>query len=191
MKIRTVPLAILMLLLAPFAFAQTNSGALGLFDFGQIPGVTSQPTVEINLNSQMLTFVRAASGMAGTEGGDVLAGVESVRVLVYELSEEDPAILDFVDSTSAALEGEAWQRIVYVQEEGERVRIYVKFNETNLAGLTLLVADTSGEAVFANLAGDIDPEQLGAISQTLGISDVLGDVTGVTQQALNGADDQE
>ncbi|MGI9259786.1 MAG: DUF4252 domain-containing protein [Gammaproteobacteria bacterium] len=186
MKIRTLPLTILLLLLAPFALAQTTARAPGLFDFGTIPGVTSQPTVEINLNSQMLGFVRAATGMAGSEGGDVLAGVDNVRVLVYELSDNDPAILDFVDSASSALESDAWQRIVYVQEEGERVRIYVKFNETNLAGLTLLVADTSGEAVFANLAGDIDPAQLGAISQTLGISDVLGDITGVTQEALNG-----
>ena len=191
MKIRTAPLAILLLFLAPHAIAQTTAAAPGLFDFGQIPGMTSQPTVEINLNSQMLGFVRAASGMAGSEGGDVLAGVDHVRVLVYELSENDPAIFDFVDSASSALESDAWQRIVYVQEEGERVRIYVTFNAAPLSGLTLLVADTGGEAVFANLAGDIDPAQLGAISQSLGISDVLGDVTGVTQEALNGNEDEE
>ena len=191
MKTRTVPLAILLFSLAPLSFAQNAAGVSGQFDFGQIPGISSRPSVEINLNSQMLAFVRAAAGSSDSDAEDVLAGIENVRVLVYELDEEMSAVLEFIDEMSTALEADEWQRVVYVQEETERVSIYVKFNETSLAGLTLLVADAGGEVVFANLAGNIDPAKLGAVTQALGMGDVLGDISGVTEDALSNAEVEE
>ena len=54
MKFKVMPLGIALLLLAPLSFSQTTSNILGQFDFGQIPGVSNQPNVEINLNPQML-----------------------------------------------------------------------------------------------------------------------------------------
>ena len=147
--------------------------------------------MEINLNSQMLAFVRAAAGSSDSDAEDVLAGIESVRVLVYDLDEEMPAVLEFIDVVSTALEADEWQRVVYVQEETERVSIYVKFNETSIAGLTLLVADAGGEAVFANLAGNIDPAKLAGVTQALGMGDVLGDISGVTEDALSNAEGEE
>jgi hypothetical protein len=191
MKTRTVPLAILLFSLAPFSFAQNAAGVSGQFDFGQIPGISSRPSVEINLNAQMLAFVRAAAGSSDSDAADILAGIESVRVLVYELDEEMSAVLEFIDEVSTALEADEWQRVVYVQEETERVSIYVKFNETSLAGLTLLVADAGGEAVFANLAGDIDPAKLGAVSQALGIGDVLAGIPDLTGGAIGNAEADE
>jgi len=191
MKTRTVPLAILLFSLAPFSFAQNAAGVSGQFDFGQIPGISSRPSVEINLNSQMLAFVRAAAGSSDPDAEDVLAGIENVRVLVYDLKEEMSAVLEFIDEVSTALEADEWQRVVYVQEETERVSIYVKFNEMAIAGLTLLVADAGGEAVFANLAGNIDPAKLGGVTQALGMGDVMGDISGVTEDALSNAEGEE
>jgi hypothetical protein len=180
MKIRTVPIAIFLFSLAPLSFAQNAAGVSGQFDFGQIPGISSRPSVEINLNSQMLAFVRAAAGSSDPNAEDVLAGIENVRVLVYDLNEEISAVLEFIDEVSTALEADEWQRVVYVQEETERVSIYVKFNETSVAGLTLLVADAGGEAVFANLAGNIDPAKLGAVTQALGMGDVMEGIPDLT-----------
>jgi len=192
MKTRTVPLAILLFSLAPFSFAQNAAGISGGFDFGQIPGISSRPSVEINLNSQMLAFVGAATRSSDPEAEDVLGGLENIRVLVYDLVEEMSAVLEFIDEVSTALEADEWQRVVYVQEETERVSIYVKFNEAAIAGLTLLVADGGGEAVFVNLAGNIDPAQLGGITQALGVGDVMGGIPDLTGGAIgNAATDEE
>ena len=159
--------------------AQNPAGVSGQFDFSRIPGISNSPTVEINLNAQMLRFVSVAARAADPNAGDILGGIESVRLLVYEDGENGQALLNYVDEVSIALEKDDWQRAVYVQEEDESVRIYVKFDETRLAGLTLLIAESGGEAVFANFAGNIDPTKLGSIARTLGMGDFIGDIAGI------------
>ncbi len=124
-----------------------------------------------------------AAGADDPESESILAGLESVRVLVYEVGDDGQAMLNFVEEASTALEADDWQLAVYVQDADDKVRIYVKFDEENLAGLTILVADSGGEAVFANFAGSIDPAKLGGIASTFGVDDVIGDIAGISDEA--------
>jgi hypothetical protein len=163
--------------LAVLGLSAGAARAQGYFDFASIPGVGSSPTVEINLNPAMLGFVQQAVGASGDpETMNLLKGIEGVRVRVYEDLEDPRAVMDFIEDASGELERDGWQRAVYINDDDERVHIYVKFGDgSNVAGMTVMIADGDDEAVFINIAGVINPETLGAVSRAAGID--LDDLT--------------
>jgi hypothetical protein len=88
----------------------------------------------------------------------------------------------FVDDTSQTLESQGWHAAVRVREEGEQVRIYMKPAAAGgvLEGITLMVTDTGSgdEAVFINIAGAIEPAQLGKIAAAIGMNGMFNLVPG-------------
>jgi hypothetical protein len=162
------------------------ANAQGYFSFDDIPGLDSEPTVEIDLGPEVMRFFdEAAKGSARHATG--LEGITNVRVRVYEgIGDTEAELLKFVDDTSRTLERGGWRSVVRVNEDGERVRIFMKLatsgpNEGGIEGLTLMVVDTGGgdEAVFINVAGDIQPEQLGRIAAQVGMDGMFDMVPGV------------
>ena len=107
----------------------------------------------------------------------MLQGLEGVRLRVYESVDDADAVNAFVDDAAGRLEREGWQRVVYVQEGGEKVRVYARTEGQQVNGLTLMVFDGM-EAVFMNVAGRLDPEQLGRIAGAMGVGDVIGSLAG-------------
>jgi hypothetical protein len=158
-----------MTLVALFLAAGAANGQ-GYFDFTDVPGVGERPSVQIDLNPQMLKFVSAAAGAGGeAEAADMLAGIQGIRVRVYHEVDDYDAVVEFIDSASGQLEREGWQPAVYVQDEDNRVRVYMRFDGDSVAGMTVMVAG-DGEAVFINIAGSIDPVMLGNLTRQIGIS---------------------
>ena len=158
-----------------FAFG-SGASAQGYFSFDDIPGLDSEPTVEIDLGPDMMTFFNeAAKESAGDATG--LEGVTNVRVRVYEgIGDSETELLTFVDDTSRTLQSAGWRSVVRVNEDGERVRIFMKpaasgASPGTIEGITLMVVDTGGgdEAVFINISGSIQPEQLGRIAAGIGM----------------------
>jgi hypothetical protein len=137
--------------------------------------------VEIDLGPDLMRFFGAA---ANEPTG--LEGITNVRVRVYEgIGGTQAALLKFVDDTSRTLERDGWRSVIRVNEGGERVRIFMKVatggaNAGGIEGLTLMVVDTGGgdEAVFINVAGDIQPEQLGRIAAQVGMDGLFDMVPG-------------
>jgi hypothetical protein len=146
----------------------------GYFDFTQVPGLGDHPQVQIDLGPEMLGFLRLAA--PDPDVADAFVGLQNVRVLVYETLEDPAAVLGFVEDSSGKLESAGWQRIVYVEDDGEKVRIYAKLEGERMVGMTVMVvgADASSEdAVFINIAGDIDPAKLGRIASEIGVDGVV------------------
>ena len=173
----------------------SSAHAQGYFPFDEIPGLDSEPTVQIDLDPQLMNMFGAAAKGADQGAASALEGITNVRVRVYEgisIGGGEAELLKFVDDTSRTLEGDGWKSVVRVNEDGERVRIFVKptaggANAGSFAGLTLMVVDTGGgEAVFINLAGAIRPEQLGRIAAQMGMDGMFSMVPGV-QSAPNKA----
>jgi uncharacterized protein DUF4252 len=157
----------------------------GFFDFSKIPGLP-EPTVQIDLNPAMLGFVAEAARSTDPETADVLTGIEGVRVYVYEdIGANMQAVLSYIDDTSKQLESEGWHRTVFVQEGDEKVRIYMKLatatgsTKSNVSGLTIMVADGGGEAVFINVAGEIEPAQFGRLAAAFDFDGVFDGVPGL------------
>ena len=137
----------------------------------------------------MLAFLRLA--VPDPETADAFTGIENVRVLVYEELEDPAAVFAFVEDSSGKLEAAGWQRLVYVEDEGEKVRIYAKLEGQRMVGMTVMVVgddkgdetagetgDGPGDAVFINIAGDIDPAKLGQIANRVGVEGIPGQVNG-------------
>jgi hypothetical protein len=151
--------------------------AQGTFNFSGIPGMGVEPSVQVNLNAAMLGFVAEAARARDPEAAQALGAIRGIQVLVYKLGESreplSPPLVEFIDNASGLLERDGWQRAVYIQEERERVRVYMKFDQAQMAGLTVMVASATGDAVFVNVDGTIDPAMLGRIAGTLGMGELV------------------
>jgi hypothetical protein len=153
--------------------ASSNAFAQDYFDFGAIPGVPAEPSVEVDLNAAMISFVAQAAAASGTDTAGALDGLKNVRVRVYEELRDAPAVAAFMDQSSIALDRAGWQRAVYVAEDDSKVRMYVKMNAQQISGMTFMVLDGE-EAVFINIEGTIDPAQLGRLASMMGVGDAMG-----------------
>lgn len=156
--------------------ACTNAAAQGFFDFGEIPGV-DEPTVEVDLTAPLLNFVAEAAREGDPLAADVISGLEGIRVRVYDTLQDPTAVAAFVDDASDALERGGWQRMVYVQDGRDKVRIYTRLEGQVVSGMTVLIVDAT-EAVFINIAGSINPMQLGRVASAMGFSGFLGPYNG-------------
>lgn len=153
--------------------ASSSAFAQEFFDFGRIPGVPNEPNVEINLNASLLAFVTEAAKTADADAADAIRGLDGVRVRVYEDLEDVKAVAAFVDESSKRLERSGWQRAVYVADDSDHVRLYVKMQDKQVSGMTVMILDDK-EAVFVNIAGSIEPAQLGRLARVMGVDNVLG-----------------
>jgi len=174
--------------------AASTASAQGDFLFAQIPGLTKEPTVQIDLNEAMLKLFAGAANGADANAAAALDGVTNLRVRVYEdIDAEIPDVMKFVNETTTKLEGDGWNSIVRVNDGDEQVRIYVKPGaNATIAGITVMVTDGGGdggggEAVFINVAGVIQPENLGRIAG-MGMGGFNG-VPGFPGSANNNAQD--
>lgn len=151
-----------------------SAAAEEFFDFGRIPGVADEPNVEVDLNAALLAFVTEAAKTSDANVADAISGLDNVRVRVYEDLKDPAAVGAFVDDSSKRLERAGWQRTVYVADEDDKVRVYVKMKDRHVSGMTVMVTDED-EAVFMNISGEIDPAQLGRLARVMGVGDVFGD----------------
>ena len=160
---------------------QTVHAQQGYFDFGQIPGVNETPTVQVDLNAAMLGFVSAAAIAADPAAAELINGIDNVRVRVYDNIDDIDDLHDFIDDASGNLERDGWQRIVFVDDDEAKVRVYLTFDDVNATGITVMVAGEGDEAVFINVAGLINPTQLGQLAQR------YRDEVGLSRIDLDGA----
>jgi hypothetical protein len=163
--------------IAALAVFSGAASAQGYFDFAEVPGVGAEPQVQIDLNPALLGFVTEAMRATDPNTVGAFEGIRNVRVRVYESLKDSAAVLKFLEDSSGQLEREGWQRVVYIQEDDEKVRVYLMIENNRAVGLTVMVVDASprgsGEAVFINVAGDIDPTKLGQLANSIGMGGIL------------------
>jgi hypothetical protein len=157
--------------------------AQGYFDFDSVPGLPEQPSVQLDLNAAMIGIAAAASSAA--HGADpavaaLLQGIEGVRVRAYPTLENAGAVTSFINDASGRLESGGWERVVYVQDGADNVRVYARMDGDVMNGLTIMALSEEA-AAFVNVAGRISAEQFGRIASTIDADDLLG---GMPQLAL-------
>ena len=64
-----------------------------------------------------------------------------------------------IEQVREVLQGQDWQPVVQVRETGEEVQIFMKAEGARMHGLTVMAVDGE-EAVFINVLGEINPDQL-------------------------------
>jgi hypothetical protein len=144
----------------------------GLVDFGKFtpPGKGSE-FVEVQVRSNLLGFAAQLLEKEQPEAAKLLRSVQLVRVNVVGLTEENrEEMQQRVQKIRQELEGRGWERNVNVQgKNGEDVGIYTQTRggET-LAGVAITVIEPKN-VVLVNVVGDIRPEQISALGESLNI----------------------
>ena len=142
----------------------------GYVEFDNLNSVYGEPKVMVDLNEVMLGFV-SKMNVSDPETNEIISKLKGVRVNVYDMDGNDQPALDLIQNVSEEIKAQDWLPIVSVNEDDERVRIFTKITDNIMDGLVVMVVDQSGpgEAVFINIVGEIDPEQISRVTDSLNI----------------------
>jgi hypothetical protein len=144
----------------------------GIVDFGKFtPPAKGGEFVEVQVRSNLLNFAAQLVEKEQPEAAKLLRNVQLVRVNVVGLTDENREEMQKrVEKIRQDLEGRGWERNVNVQgKDGEDVGVYTQTRggET-LAGVAVTVIEPKN-MVLVNVVGDIRPEQITALGESLNI----------------------
>ena len=176
----------LALVSATFA-ADTESG---YFDLGQFTPAEKGQFVEINLSSGLLKFVAKLAAVKEPEAAALIGNLRQVRVNVVGLDDHNRAgTVEQINIIRRKLAAQGWTQVVSVREKagGDNVDVHVKQNANeSIDGIVVTVIDKKGEAVFVNIVGNINADQLGVIAEKFDI-DPLRKVHSKIEHKASGA----
>jgi hypothetical protein len=165
-----------MLLLGSVAFAQEAPEEYklhpGYVDFGSFENFENSPkTVEISIKGPLLKFVSKAVAHEDPDFSKLLEGLLLIQVNVFGVGEQQVNdVTSIIQNTSKSLTTKQWERMVRAQDEEQYVEVYTQFGDTgSLTGLVVMALGENNEAVFVNIVGTLDPEQLGKLSAKFNI----------------------
>ena len=131
----------------------------GYVDFGSLTEIFGEPTVQIAVGESLLGLVGSLSAKEDPEAAELFNRLNGVRVNVFENTEVTAEGYDFVKDASTQLAGMGWESVVTVNSEDEQVRIFMKIDGDVVRGITVMAVEPT-EAVFVNVIGDLNPEEL-------------------------------
>ncbi len=146
---------------------------LGAIDIGQLMPSAKGQFVEVNLSSAMLKFAARITARHEPETAELIRNLKSIRVNVVGLDDSNrTATVGQIESVRRKLEADGWTKMVTVREQndGDNVDIHVKQRgDESIDGLVVTVIDKKGEAVFVNIVGNINAEQIAKIADKFDI----------------------
>jgi Domain of unknown function (DUF4252) len=158
------------------AFATVSRAAepeSGYIDFGQLLPSAKGEFVEINLSPMLLKFAARLATQEEPESAALLANLKRVRVNVVGLDDSNRAdTIGKIESIRRTLESQGWAKMVTVREQagGDNVDVHVKQNgEDAIDGIVITVIDKKGQAVFVNIVGNIQADQIAKIAEKFDI----------------------
>jgi Domain of unknown function (DUF4252) len=144
----------------------------GFVDSGQL-GVDLDPdklTVEVTLQGPLIQFVAEAARGSEPELADALAKVRSFRFRLYRLDPgEVAAARRRAQQAASALLARGWQQVVRIREADNDSFLHLKMDGKRIVGLAVVFVDADHQLGFINLAGEIDPAQIGRIGRRFDI----------------------
>ena len=160
---RMLTIGVITMLLALSAVAQEDKLKTmpGYVAFESLDEVYGEPKVRVNVGGFLLSLMSKAA-KNDPEAAAVLEGLEGVRINVYSTGGEVAPAIDQLQNAKNMLSNQNWEPIIQVNEDRQNVQVFIKANGEGVQGLTVMAVDAD-DAVFVNILGSIDPENLGAI----------------------------
>lgn len=149
----------------------------GYVEFGNLEGfMDAEETVEVFIRGPLLKFVSKATQGEDPELSRLLSDLVVIKVNVFSTDDKEKGqVLELIANIAKDLKKKNWETMVKVKEKGERVEIFTLFdNNDEMQGLTIMVMEdgVDQETVFINIAGKIDPEQLGKLGDKFDIPEL-------------------
>ena len=160
---RKLAIGVFTMLLALSAVAQEDELKTmpGYVAFESLDEVYGDPKVRVNVGGFLLSLLSKAA-KNDPEAAAILEGLEGVRINVYSTGGEVAPAIDQLQNAKNMLSNQNWEPIIQVNEDRQNVQVFIKANGEGVQGLTVMAVDAD-DAVFVNILGSIDPENLGAI----------------------------
>ncbi len=159
--------------LALTSFASAAEAQSGAIDIGQLMPSAKGQFVEINLSSAMLKFAARIAARQEPEAAELIRNLKSIRVNVVGLDDTNRAgTIEQIEGVRRKLEAQGWTKMVTVREknDGDNVDVHVmQRGEEAIDGLVVTVIDKKGEAVFVNIVGNINADQIAQIADKFDI----------------------
>lgn len=140
----------------------------GYVDFGALSSVFGEPTVQISVGESLLGLVGSLSASEDPEAAELFKRLNGVRVNVFETDGMADGAIDLVKDVSSSLSSRGWESVVTVNSDDEQVRIFMMIIDGQVEGITVMAVEET-EAVFVNVIGSINPEELGKVMENFDI----------------------
>jgi Domain of unknown function (DUF4252) len=144
----------------------------GQVDFGSFsPPKGGGQFVEVNVPTGLINLAAQFVAKDQPDVAKLLNGLKLVKVNVIGLDDENrPELVKRAQSIRQQLSGNGWERVVTVQQKDQDISVYLKMDDKGaVQGLTAVVINGKDQAVFANVVGDIKPEQLAMLGDKFNI----------------------
>lgn len=159
--------------LAFIVSSQAAEVEVGAIDIGQLMPSAKGQFVEINLSPAMLKFAARIAARHEPEAAELIRNLKSIRVNVVGLDDTNrAATVEQIESVRRKLETDGWTKMVTVREKdgGDNVDVHVKqHGEEAIDGIVVTVLDKKGEAVFVNIVGNINADQIAQLAEKFDI----------------------
>ena len=158
----------------PFSWAQSDAvtsdpGYVDLNRFAE--ALDMRPNIEVTIQGALLDMVSNRAQREDDTAGRLMRNLRSIQVRGFPtenatLSDYDDTLSRFADE----LLNEGWDRVMHVREDDQNVSLFMRYNDDQVAGLTMMVSDPSDERLlFINIVGSIQPEDLDTLMGGSGI----------------------
>lgn len=140
---------------------KTERKGLIIFDFP----VPVEAKVEVNLTAKLINLV--TKSVSNTpEVAELIRMLDGIYVRTYDRLTIDEQ--ELVDYFQRRLKEDNWEVLVKIKDESEVVEISLLFDEEIVYGIfAIVIPETSGEATFVNIVGEIAPERIEALLSNL------------------------
>lgn len=166
-------LAAATLSLALLASSRAAQAEVGAIDIGQLMPSAKGQFVEVNISPAMLKFAARIAARHEPEAAELIRNLKSIRVNVVGLDDTNrAATVERIESVRRKLESDGWAKMVTVREknDGDNVDVHVKqHGEEAIDGIVVTVLDKKGEAVFVNIVGNINADQIAQLAEKFDI----------------------
>jgi len=158
--------------------AQAIDEHLGYFPIDQFSLLTSESmTLEVNLSGAMLGMVAAALDEEDPEFSQLVRGLAGIRIRIGDIESLDlSAVRSGLGRATSWLEDHGWETFIRLREDDEELYVYMRMDDGDMVGTTVLVLEPEDQVVMVNVVGRLDLALLAGLADSLDIPqlDVAG-----------------
>lgn len=155
-----------------YAQAEKYKSEPGYVEFGNLSQFDSgDRVVEVMIDEKYLKMVSKFTGDDEPELSTLISGLKLIKVNTFGITEENrKGLKSKMDDVAKKLQNSNWDMLVKVRDKKENVNVFVHSPDGEVInGLVVLAFQDDDEAVFVNIVGNIDMNEIGKLTKKFDI----------------------